>query len=579
MQTLFSKILFFLFIGLLFSFRINPPNPEQFNHNLIRQVSLETESAYHQNFLSKIKENILFIKEGEIFFDDNLLSEISNIIRSGIIQDIAITIEEVTVNEIKIIFKILFNKEINKIELSNVTTISRNKILNVIQNKEKQIMNFSYIKSDVDEIEKLYSNAGYVLARVSNIFFIDSYDSLIINVEEGEIDKIILNDLETINSKLIYREMSLEAEKVLNMNKLRQDRLALMKLGYFSKVSVPSIVPSALYPGKVNIVYDVTETKINNLQIGLEQLPNSLYSLTLGLRFPNFRNEGDGIYLKTQTLIRDIMQDYNYYFKYNEPWPFGIKMPFNLILWHQVNKENALGTNLSFSVQRTGWEANVHPLYVDDRKILLGFAQEDVMDQSNTFQAYNSRALKLAYIQNNITDSNHPKKGTMHLFEVEKGNNLFNIFNWGGIDYAKYEFKYTAFDSFLNGVLGYHFEIGYLDLGDGTINLFEQDYFSLGGAYSLRGYKDAYVDPADAISGTNKFLINIEYRMLLLEWLQFAIFLDWGNATNQAIDFAKFKTGSGFGFRFFTPLVPIRLDFGFSKEEDFILHFGLGQAF
>jgi outer membrane translocation and assembly module TamA len=41
---------------------------------------------------------------------------------------------------------------------------------------------------------------------------------------------------------------------------------------------------------------------------------------------------------------------------------------------------------------------------------------------------------------------------------------------------------------------------------------------------------------------------------------------------------AQFKKGYGLGFRYITPIGPIRLDLA-QGEDDFFIHFGLGQIF
>lgn len=579
MQTLFFRFLFIFLLSIAFSISVKPDNPAVYNHYLINKVFFASEKGADDIDI-EIKNKVQFLKIEERFYYDYLISDISNILKSGLVQDVNVQVKSVGNNGVNIYFEIIKNPVIENVELINVHFINKSAVIASLNNQVEKELDYLSIKKDVKIIEDKYESQGYVLGRVTNVLFLDDSNTLVFYVEEGEIDKIILKGIEHVNTKLVYREMNLGSGSVLNMKQLREDRLAIMRLGYFSRVSVPTIVQSTEFPGRVDVIYDLAESKINNLQVGLEQLPNNYYSLTYGLRFPNFRNQGDGIYLKAQTLIRGALEDYNYYLKYNEPWPFGIKMPFNFILWHQVNKENVLGTSSSVSVRRRGWEANLQPIYFADRQLLVGFSQEDVQEVIGTYSPYYTSALRAAFIQNTIKNQSHPTAGTMHALEVERGNNLFGIINYGGIEYAKYEFKYSLFtEPIKNGVVGVHFEAGYLDAKDSAILLFEQDMFSVGGSYSLRGYPDPYSNPASAITGKKKILVNLEYRTLLTDWFQLAAFTDWGYATSGPLNPSDFKWGGGIGFRFFTPLVPIRLDFGYSDEENFVFHFGLGQIF
>ncbi len=163
--------------------------------------------------------------------------------------------------------------------------------------------------------------------------------------------------------------------------------------------------------------------------------------------------------------------------------------------------------------------------------------------------------------------------------EIEQGSNLFNIIDFDGIEYTKYIVDYSMyFNTYKKDVLALNISTGFLQYNSSQ-QLFEQDKFIVGGAYSLRGYPESYANYANAIIGNKKFLFNVEYRILLNEWLQFALFVDWGTATDGEFDTTQFKMGQGAGFRIFTPLAPLRFDFAIGDNNQFILHFGLGQLF
>ena len=61
--------------------------------------------------------------------------------------------------------------------------------------------------------------------------------------------------------------------------------------------------------------------------------------------------------------------------------------------------------------------------------------------------------------------------------------------------------------------------------------------------------------------------------------MQGVVFVDWGAAFSGDLSGSEMKMGRGIGVRFFTPLAPIRFDYGLGEDNSFILHFGLGQLF
>lgn len=105
--------------------------------------------------------------------------------------------------------------------------------------------------------------------------------------------------------------------------------------------------------------------------------------------------------------------------------------------------------------------------------------------------------------------------------------------------------------------------------------------FFAGGDNNLRGYDYETISPKDetnALTGA-KFMatstLEYQYRLVGDWWL--ATFFDYGDAWNETADF---KTGTGFGVRWASPVGPVRLDFAWGLDEEtseqFKIHFTLG---
>jgi outer membrane protein insertion porin family len=99
-------------------------------------------------------------------------------------------------------------------------------------------------------------------------------------------------------------------------------------------------------------------------------------------------------------------------------------------------------------------------------------------------------------------------------------------------------------------------------------------YFA-GGAYTIRGYRERRIGPADPISndplGGNSMLIgNTEYTFPIFSFLKLAAFYDIGNvwAKRDDIGLGGLKSGVGFGVRIKSPIGPIMLDYGIPLDKE-----------
>ncbi len=115
--------------------------------------------------------------------------------------------------------------------------------------------------------------------------------------------------------------------------------------------------------------------------------------------------------------------------------------------------------------------------------------------------------------------------------------------------------------------------------------------FYSGGGGSIRGYPYQSVSPLRSddkpLGGTSIFECSAELRWKVSERIGLAAFLDGGGAFDSSLpDFSSpLRWGTGLGFRYYTPIGPLRVDVGFpiNRREgiDDVVQFyiSLGQAF
>ncbi len=105
-------------------------------------------------------------------------------------------------------------------------------------------------------------------------------------------------------------------------------------------------------------------------------------------------------------------------------------------------------------------------------------------------------------------------------------------------------------------------------------------YFA-GGDNNLRGYEYESIAPRDEagklIGAKHMIVSSLEYQYRVYGNWWLAAFVDYGDAFSST---PVWKTGTGVGIRWASPVGPLRLDFGFGLDapegDQFQFHFGLG---
>jgi outer membrane protein insertion porin family len=117
----------------------------------------------------------------------------------------------------------------------------------------------------------------------------------------------------------------------------------------------------------------------------------------------------------------------------------------------------------------------------------------------------------------------------------------------------------------------------------------QQRYF-LGGENTVRSFFESELGPTDGegdpIGGLSSLDAHVEFRQKLVGDLHGALFYDVGTIGLDAFDFGgPFGQAIGLGLRYYLPIGPMRLDFGynpgrrFAADSGFAIHFGFGFSF
>jgi outer membrane protein insertion porin family len=211
-----------------------------------------------------------------------------------------------------------------------------------------------------------------------------------------------------------------------------------------------------------------------------------------------------------------------------------------------------------------------------------------------------TRSLSLTLERDRRDDYFDPTSGFLHrVFGRVSGGPL-----GGDNDFWKTFVEGNWFEGAGPVTLAGRVRVGYEDTYGRSESIPDRERFKLGGATSIRGYREQEIGPGDFL-----ILSNFEIRFPLFWLVDGGIFLDAGNAweTPGDVSLADFRPAStksdpglaaetevrystGAGIRLSTPVGPVRLDWGrkikllpvlpgTDQEDRWRLHLSLGHGF
>ena len=443
---------------------------------------------------------------------------------------------------------------------------------------------FSYLKleSDVRSLLIDYSNRGYPYAQAKTELHAISPQKweVVFKIEPGfkvNIGKILfVGNIKTRNS-LIQKNLYLKEGEVFSAEKLEDSQNALRRLNIFNAVSIQTLGLTD-QQAKVHLVVRMEEKKTQQIDFGLGYdtdtgftskliyQKNNLFGIAKNLRFAAIGGEqlqkGELTYIDPR-LFGTGLQFVSGIFAQREDRPSfeDTKFGGSLALLYDLTHSLTAFTQLRFE--------NINFNESETDLALLGDSARD----------RNLLSLEIGSTFDRRDNFGDPHKG-YYLSAITK---LTNDFNQVGLGFVKLTTQAGVWYSpFSRLTIANALRLSYLhQFSSESIPANELLY--LGGDDTLRGFGRDAVNPA---GGKLSLVHNLELQFRLVNKFQLVGFLDSGTLTNNfdEISSQSFRHSAGIGFRYVTPIGPIRLDYGFildknPGESPRRLHFTFGYFF
>lgn len=573
----------------------------------ITGVSLAgVEEQYHNTLL-----NLLSEKTGDKVSVAGVMGDIKALGNTGVFSEVN-PVFTVVPEGVKIAFQVTVNPIVKKVDIEGNTVYSTDNLRAYMNIKPDTVLNSIYVGQKIQGINAAYARDGYMLAHVSGIN-VDNDGVLHVHIVEGIVEDIIPAGNKKTKDKVITREFVQKKGQPFNKYLVRRSVERVYNLGFFDDVNIRMLPGSS--EDKVIIEVDVLEHKTGTITLGAGYSDSDGMVGIVEFGEDNLRGTGDKFKIHWEFGGKDNYK--NYQISYMKPWidskgtSLGVtyfnrtdeytdydengtdvaeynkkSKGFNISLGRQTGEYSRDYVTLESRKDDYEWDRDDSSRFRYDKNAGAGPTPADIADgySGNGWDNKDHNFKDEGYIDNNFGRINSLTWQKVYdsrdnIYDPTRGQRISYSLQWAGhglggdFDFYKVQAeirKYHKINDFLTAAV--RGRIGYIQ-GDAPYS----QLFTLGGADTLRGYED------DQFRGQKMYNATFELRFPVVKKVTGVLFVDAGDAWDAPNvtwyhHNSSFNVGYGAGVRVSTPIGPVRLDYGFGKNDN-KFHFSFGTQF
>ena len=469
--------------------------------------------------------------------------------------------------------------DVGEVDIEGDLIWSKEALLNKIKMRSGTIYNREVIREDILMLQDLYSDSGYAYAKISPRIDEDLKEfkaNITYVIDKGPVvyfEKIEISGNTRTRDKVIRRELLVREQERFSGTRLKLGTKNLYRLEYFDDIKVDTTKGSA--DDQLILHVDVTEKPTGAFSFGAGY---SSRDRLFGLVSIAQRNLfGRGQILNARGQIGGTASTFA--LSFTEPWLFDIPLSAGFDIYNTSRDYDTYDKDSIGGTVRAGY-----PVWRNTR-FTVGYNYDKSEIKNLTSHAsYSIREFKGTNVSHTVTgvlrrDTRdrlfNPTTGSDNSITIEHAGTPFG----GDIGYTKYTGDSGWYHPLFWYIVGYlHGRIGYIhDDPVGEVPTWERFY--LGGIDTVRGYGWRDISPRDPVTfdrigGDKMILFNAEviFPLIRKAGLAGVVFYDtgntWGEGDNWAIGWEELRKTTGFGFRWYSPMGPLRLEYGYILDKE-----------
>lgn len=500
---------------------------------------------------------------------------------------------------------------LNSMSFSGDLIKSKEELSQKVKSKIDKIVDYEHILMDVQAIVEIYKDEGYAFVNVIPNSKVDAKNKrvdFVFEIDKGNliyVDKIDIVGNETTRDKFVRRQMAIVEGDLYSGSKIRESIFNIRRYPFISDARINEEEGSD--PNKVDLKIEITERQTGTFTVGAGFSSAESFNIMAQIQKENLLGYGWTVN------FRAVFGGRRQAFNINFIDPYFLDTNFSL----SVSAFNIETSYRDFTPTRRGGRIIVgYPIYKNIFRVSLGYNFEDV--RISNLAETQRELITSGQTSSILTSISRDTRNRLGYFETTSGAwTSFQTefagtkFLGGDNSFAKLLFEHRHFFTVIKdqvpivggSVIGLRGQLSYILSSNGDpVPVFER--FFPGGIYSLRGFEvrslgprvqvasgtdpDTMVNEDFVIGGNKELLMQVEYIIPIFKahGIKWVFFYDTGNAFNngEQIDIRDLRHDVGFGIRWFSPIAPLRFEWGFpldkkEGEAGFMFNFAIGTPF
>ena len=559
----------------------------------ITKISFEGNSAYNEDDLKDEMETSekgfwSFITNSGDLKQEDLNQDIQKLtsfyLNNGYI-DAKVSDPEITFKDDGIYINIKLEEgnryEVGSVDVAGDLIKPKDELLKELDIIKQQFYNREVLRNDVLKLTDVYGNDGYAYADISpkidkkeNEKKVDIVYDIVKN-NQVYFEKIEIAGNTKTRDKVIRREIKVNEQGLYSGTDLKASVRSLYRLEYFEDVKVDTVKGSD--DDKMILKINVKEKPTGTFSFGggYSSVENLFVVGSVSQR--NLFGRGQTLQLQAEL----GSETKRYTLSFTEPWLYDIPLSagFDIYNWeydYDDYDKNSTGGRLRFGYPIFEFTKVYWSYSYDQSKF------EDIDRQQASYwvrrmaDGYSTTSSVTGSIRYDSRDRLfNPTEGSDHSITIEHAGDILG----GDIGFTKYIAETGWYFPVIGKLVTFlHGRAGYMQEESGEKYPWER--FNLGGIKSLRGFDWEDLSPKEwdeenqtyAEIGGNKFVqFNFEllYPVIPEAGVIGVAFFDTGDVydNNEDIDFGDLRESAGLGIRWYSPVGPIRIEYGFVLDR------------